>query len=100
MLGTAGNAAAPMAKCRNVRRGIFMMLPPRVRCSMSRTCNPAGALHGSLHLSPEEVEESTPGVFTCRKRRRLGEPGPVPTTSAVAPIIVSARRAAYGRLGG
>jgi uncharacterized small protein (DUF1192 family) len=36
-----------MAMCRKVRRGNFMMLPPGVRCPMSRTCNPAGRALGT-----------------------------------------------------
>src|SRR6266550_3861428 len=55
MRGTAGNAAAPTARCKNVRRGNFMMLPPQSALRRGHAIQP-DALRHRLHPSCEEVE--------------------------------------------
>src|SRR4051794_33434740 len=42
MRESVGAAATPAARCKNVRRGSFMMLPPWSALSL-RTCHPTGA---------------------------------------------------------
>src|SRR5437868_7645263 len=55
MRGTAGNAAAPAARCMNARRGNFMMLPPQLRRDVDLPSNwtPCG---NRLHPPCKEVE--------------------------------------------
>ena len=43
MREAAGNAAAPAARLKNVRRRIFMMLPPQSAARVADARNPAGA---------------------------------------------------------
>src|SRR6478736_7909071 len=72
MRGTAGNAAAPTASCKNVRRGNFMMLPPQ--CATSRICNPSGRPAGTDYT---------------RLARRWKGPTPAPDAKLTSPTSYS-----------
>src|SRR3982074_2842894 len=62
---TAGNPAAPAARCRKVRRGNFMMLPPQSAPRYGHAIRP-DAFWSRLHLPCERVEGPmrAPGTLT------------------------------------
>src|SRR5258708_16407648 len=56
MRGTAGNAAAPTARCMNARRGIFMMLPPQFFFAKAHMQSNWTPCENRLHPPCQEVE--------------------------------------------
>src|SRR5664279_3969710 len=73
MRGTAGHAAAPTARCKNVRRGNFMMLPPQSAACVAGMQSSRTPCGNRLHPPCEEVEgvnASLDGGRACGKTTR------------------------------